>query len=404
VSRPDASVDAIPAAQCRAERPGRPSNDARLLPPDPAAATQAALPLLRALLREDRTALAAAFDRPPAELLDVLHVTTRHTLTGWVYTVLQRLGCLGLLPPAGRAWARQLYLAQWTTSERLTHDLARVSALFAAGGVPMLALKGPLLAHRYYGQTDARAMSDLDVLVHDGAASDAADRLLRAAGFTPTYGTLLGRRLSRRFTHHFHYQQGALTVEVHWVFQRHAAFRIDYGRVWATSEQVTLRGHDYRVPSAEYEMVLRIIGALTDLQVGTLTLKPFVDLYRLLIVSDAAFDWEAFFVQRQREGVLTASLAFLRLLLDLFDCRSEFPQLAAALARPPWERHVPLAATGPVLRGVFAADRRDWRQKVAAFRLYDTSLAGALAWWALSLPFRLAVYQEGSSRLLRRVR
>jgi len=32
------------------------------------------------------------------------------------------------------------------------------------------------------------------------------------------------------------------------------------------------------------------------------------------------------------------------------------------------------------------------------------SLAGALAWWALSLPSRLAVYQEGLPRPLRRAR
>jgi hypothetical protein len=43
-------------------------------------------------------------------------------------------------------------------------------------------------------------------------------------------------------------------------------------------------------------------------------------------------------------------------------------------------------------RAVLESRKVDVGQKLLAFRLYESSLAAALSWWLVSLPFRFAVY------------
>jgi hypothetical protein len=84
------------------------------------------------------------------------------------------------------------------TSECLAHGLAqstgrhvvlaraleRVVARLAAGGIPVIALKGPLLAEMIYPHPGIRPSSDLDVLVRP-ADSVPVDATLRALGYRP---------------------------------------------------------------------------------------------------------------------------------------------------------------------------------------------------------------------------
>jgi len=357
------------------------------------------LALLRAVVKEDVAALDRALQGPDPDLPAFLDFADQHRLLGYVYRALQRLGSLGTLPPRSRERAKLAYLRQWQKNERLARELARLSELFERQGVDVLWLKGPLLAQRFHGDVGARSIADLDVLVKGGRDLEHVERLLLADGYARAYGLLFGRRLSRAFTHHFSYRSGDVVVEVHWVLQRHFTFGIDYARVWRDAVQMSFRGRACRATSDEYELVLQILSALTDLQVGTLLLKPFIDMYKIVRILEQDGDWDGFFARRRREGLFTCSAYFLGLLLDTLDCAGELPTLAACLC----ETNVyspPGNAEG--LQYALHGGRLDARQKLAALRLYQTSLGAALAWWALSLPFRLAVYQEDRGNLFRR--
>jgi hypothetical protein len=137
--------------------------------------------------------------------------------------------------------------------------------------------------------------------------------------------------------------------------------------------------------------VLRIVGALTDLQVTTIDLKPFVDMYHIAKTIDGETDWDAFLARRRRERISRASTYFLGLMLELLGCADELSRLAEALVRPSGRRR---RLTSSDLQFVFDGKPSDPRQKLFAFRLFDAPLIGAVGWWALSLPFRLAVYQD----------
>jgi hypothetical protein len=358
----------------------------------PTASQATALALLRALLRGDRSGLASLLQCPPDRVAAALDCLERQRLLGYTYRSLERLGLADRLTPALRTPARAAYLRQWVQNERLAGELVRLAERCEAGGVRMLSVKGPLLAQRFYGDLGARWMADLDLLVRSYADADRLETLLRADGYVPTHGVLLGRRLSQLFTHHFAYRREATTVELHWALQRHVSLRFDYARLWAEAEPIELHGRTLRAPSAEYQLVLQIVGILTDLQVGTLTLKPLVDLYAIARGSGDVMDWAGFLHRRRGEGLHTASVHALAALVELLGSADGLPGLAAALDG--------VRARGvPVLRYALAGSRVDARQKLAGLRLFDTPLPVALGWWALSLPFRLTVHAEESGRL-----
>lgn len=94
----------------------------------------------------------------------------------------RRAGCD--LPQAVR---RQLAEIQ---AEKLRSNLAnlawtiKAAQVLEAEGVPAIAFKGAIRAHEVYGRWDARASSDIDLLVHEGDYWKACG-LLDAAGFKP---------------------------------------------------------------------------------------------------------------------------------------------------------------------------------------------------------------------------
>ncbi len=352
------------------------------------------LALLRAVVKLAAERVESELAAPDADPARFLAFAARHGLAGYVFLELSRLGLLGRLSPAVAEQGKLHYLRQWRQGELLARELARLDAVFGRAGVPVLWLKGPLLAQRYYGDVAARAMSDLDVLVATKQDLDRAERLLLEAGYAPRYRLLLGRRVSRFFTHHFLYRKDDLPVEVHWALQRHFTFRLDYREIWESAASVRLGDRTYRATSGEYELVLRIVGALTDLQVSGLSLKPFVDMYRIAKAIDDETDWDAFFRRRRAERILPASTFFVGLMLELLGSEEELRRMADALECLPGHSRSSLrTGASYVLHG----RPTDFRQKLFALGLYDTSLAAALGWWAVSLPFRLAVYRDAGT-------
>jgi hypothetical protein len=198
----------------------------------------------------------------------------------------------------------------------------------------------------------------------------------------------VSKRLGYFFAHHFEYRRGTLLLDVHWALQRHFTFDIDYDRLWSTPALVEMAGRTFRTTSEEYDIVLQIVGVLTDLQVGKLTLRPLVDLIHMLKTVDGSIDWQEFLSVRKRERILRPTAFVLALALDAMGCRAEFRDLGAALA-PTIKTLPPTALAHSAL---LASRPLDLRQKLLALRIYEAPLAASLAWWLVSLPFRMAVY------------
>jgi Uncharacterised nucleotidyltransferase len=346
------------------------------------------LGLLRAIVGADVATVRAALCEPATDLIAFLSFVHVHHLGAFTYWAIRQLGLANDIPPRTDVVMRASSLVERRRTERQLAQLRELADLCERAGVAVLFMKGPLFAQRFYASLDARGFSDLDLLLRAPSDLDRLEAVLVAAGYRPAFRVLGTRRMSRWFAHHFEYVRQDLPLDVHWALQRHVSFAVDYEAVWSTASEVALAGRTYRATSAEYELVLQILGVVTDLQVGQLTLRPLVDVHRILRAMDSTSNWDVFFAARRRERILRPCLYVLALVLDLLDCGRQFANLQSRVAA---ELSV-LPSLEPARRAVLESRKLDLRQKLLSFRLYETPLPAAVAWWVVSLPFRVAVY------------
>lgn len=86
--------------------------------------------------------------------------------------------------PAERAWCDQILTESWRRHDRMLWHVEYLLGLLAAEGIPTIALKGPLLARRYYAPAFLRKPSlDIDLAVIEDDLESAC-RVLTRVGYT----------------------------------------------------------------------------------------------------------------------------------------------------------------------------------------------------------------------------
>jgi hypothetical protein len=87
--------------------------------------------------------------------------------------------------PEQRAWCDQMLVTSWNRFDRSLRHLEEVAALLGSAGIPFIALKGPLLALRYYQPPFLRKSSiDLDLAVRRDDIERAC-QALATSGYHP---------------------------------------------------------------------------------------------------------------------------------------------------------------------------------------------------------------------------
>jgi hypothetical protein len=239
---------------------------------------------------------------------------------------------------------------------------------------------------------------DVDILVRHSDI-ERADKILLANGFKRRSYLLLGKRATVNFTHHFEYSKPGLKLELHWVLARHFSFRIDYEKLWKQKHAFLFRKKSYGVLAEDQELVMQFLSIFTDIPLGTLALKQFVDVYH--IVKKLNYDkagWECFLEDRKKESLLLISLNVLDLVLSVLGCGGDFPALALVLAD--YESQIRLK--DPALKKKLAVSKKvSLKTRLWAFRLCEANIFQSFAWWAVSLPFRLLAYPGWTAKFSR---
>lgn len=144
-------------------------------------------PALQLLLRDTTQRLAAEISAPTLQAPDWDEVSWRVAMAVAVMHGISSLLAGRLLwrgPPAWQAFLHEQAEHGRLREARIRERLAMLHAAAEAEGVPMLALKGSSLLHTGLWNPGERPMSDIDLLVAPGDM-EAADRCIRAAGYTP---------------------------------------------------------------------------------------------------------------------------------------------------------------------------------------------------------------------------
>ena len=152
---------------------------------------------------------------------------------------------------AERIWCDRVLAESWVRHERMLRHLEYVLGLLADEKIPVISLKGPLLAQRYYEPAFLRKPSgDLDLAV-TGQDLGAACNVLVRAGYRPdtSITEALGRSHHLTFSHasrpsvelHFRLSHMTLGIPVDEFFERTVSSRLPGGleaRVLGPADQL----------------------------------------------------------------------------------------------------------------------------------------------------------------------
>lgn len=193
----------------------------------------------------------AQLARQPLEWAEIERIAQQHGLAALVY---QGLRAVELAQPP--AWMEQLRTLAQTQAQQsllLTGELIRLLRVFTAERLPVLNLKGAVLAAAAYGNLALRQFVDIDMLVQPGDLARARD-ILAAQGYQCDEQIDPAReRDYLRLQHHYSYRRpDGVLVELHFKLrERFFAFAIDHEAIWRRSVEVELAGLPVRCLAPE---------------------------------------------------------------------------------------------------------------------------------------------------------
>jgi Uncharacterised nucleotidyltransferase len=142
--------------------------------------------------------------------------------------------------PTERSWCDRILVENWVRHERVLGQLEYVLGLLADEGIPAIALKGPLLAQRYYEPAFLRKPSmDLDLAVVEQDLAGACNALIKAGyeqdfeigeAAACNHHVTLSHRSRPRVELHFRLSHQTLGIPVKEFFERTVSCRLPSGR------------------------------------------------------------------------------------------------------------------------------------------------------------------------------
>ena len=346
--------------------------------------------LFNMILKRDRDGIESVLRTKVPGQDNFADFVRNHGVGGSIYHCIKDPEVKDLFPDETFRKYRSLFIDQWIANEDLLRQTAYLNNMIRNHGREVIFLKGPFFLQRYYGDIALRSVSDIDILVKKNEVDDIGN-ILEEKGVELRSRVFLGRTLTKYFTHHFECSYKSTPLDVHWVLANHVSFNIDYNRIWAEKRDHEFGGATYNVLSDEYVLVSKTLELITDIQIGKVTLKSFLDLYMVLKRIGGEINWSTFFNARKKEKTFIVALNVLDLVLDVLGCCSDFPDLSGYIED-----------NGRYIRGrkeefryrLFDRSKFALRNKIWTFGSYETSLFASFCWWAVSLPFRMSMHPD----------
>ena len=188
-------------------------------------------------------------------------LATDHRVAGLLHERIDS-GLRDQVPEPVREALRHLVRSQAYQSLKLAGELLRISALLERQGVPVLPVKGPVVAHFLYGDLGLRSFRDLDLLVRRRHL-DRADQLLVAEGYAcdeASWSRARRQAFAAAGGHHYGYwhPQRQLRVELHWrLSPGKLSWPVETEAFWGRTEERLMHGQPLRCSPAE-DMLLAL--------------------------------------------------------------------------------------------------------------------------------------------------
>ena len=200
---------------------------------------------------EGREAWISWFEKAPADATRFDHASER--LLPLVYRAMQRIG--GEIP--GRELLASRYRQCWYRHSRLLIRARPAFEVLDDAGIDVLVVKGAALAARYYDDSGARAISDVDVVVREDQAFEALDVLLRSGWQNDDPDVPAGQELTRGHAVALRDGNGG-TIDLHRRMMYLSRSGLD-GPVWDRAVPTTIGNVAVFTPSAPDELILTVV-------------------------------------------------------------------------------------------------------------------------------------------------
>jgi hypothetical protein len=208
-----------------------------------------------------------------------------------------------LLPPAQLESLRNLYHAQGARNTLIFRTLLSASDQLYRAGIPAIAIKGPMLARRAYGDLTLRQFSDLDFLIREDTVESVIN-VLSGAGYQHV-------RTGQNWQYlKFRSPEGFL-LDLQWgLGPDWFRFPLDYMSIWDRAEYCELDGQ-FVLELPDHDTLMLLCGHATKhcwSKIGWL-----VDLNEYLLRRGQFVDWHALIRQAESVGglrMLLLGLAF----------------------------------------------------------------------------------------------
>lgn len=241
-------------------------------------------------------------------------MSMRHRVLPLLYQQVESFA--GDVPDLIRDELRDMYLRNAARNMSRVADAQKLAAIFRSRNIPVMFLRGPVLAESLYGDIASRQFSDLDLLVR----SDNVRRvsiLLAAEGLQPHFRlderqeqALVRFRTERCFIR----SSDQLTVDLHWrLLPPPFAFEND-DALWSRGVQATVQGAEVQTLADEdVALFLCIHGA----KHGWDQLALLCDLAEM-VRARPKLNWDKILRRAQEAGKQRMILVGLRLMDELF--------------------------------------------------------------------------------------
>lgn len=317
-------------------------------------------------------------------------------IDGYIYTVISDNNLSDIFSQTHIDEYKYHYEYQLQKNTELVTQCTGLQKLLTINGFDQIFLKGPFFTMRYYGDLGKREIADMDILIKNNKSTiNEINKLLTSHGFKLRSTPLFGWYISNLFTHHYEYSKESFKLDMHWVLQSHFSFNINYENIWITKQTYILDGNKYNILSDEYELVFRILSIFMDIQLGTIRLKSFIDLFKIIEKIDSEIDWNIFFEARKEEGLLIISVNVIETVFSLLGCSNSFPNL---------NKHIKDYKTLNIYKSfdetlsLIESERFAIKNKLWAFKAYNSTVIKSIAWWLISLPVKLLIYKEATKK------
>lgn len=246
----------------------------------------------------------------------VLRLAQLNRVTSLLHTNLNQIPSSDVPEPV-TAQLQATHFNNTLHSLRLKAELIRVLKAFEEHDIPVMPLKGPVLAELYYGNLSLRETGDLDVLVQPACFRAAGSLLIELGYHFPD-----GASGILKNGHHVHVQNpsNGINLELHWKLadRRYARYR-DGDWLWQDATPVPYGNIDVLVPRPENLLIFLAIHAFRHYWSLLRWINDFA-----VIQAGTDLDWA--FLAHQAADLRATRILWMSLLLSAEIQQMELPE------------------------------------------------------------------------------